>query len=234
MMISRIIYNFYLYSSRSSWFPCCVCTRRCWYEALIVVCRLSGRNWRTESARVCSFQGRTGCQSWISSRRFWWRHCRSQLPQWPLHSENAREGIYSSTVSSAEQHKDGEGGVFKGHWALGVRNWAIVLYHNSTNASLRCIGLYFTFANVLVGLVVLNRVKLEQATVLGLIEKEGVVKGVRYRGSDGQEMEARAPLTFVCDGCFSNLRRNLCDSKVWHFSASRISFLDLGQKWGQR
>lgn len=88
------------------------------------------------------------------------------------------------------------------------------------NASLRCIGLYFTSTNVLVGLVVLNRVKLEQATVLGLIEKEGVVKGVRYRGADGQEMEARAPLTFVCDGCFSNLRRNLCDSKVWLFSAS--------------
>jgi squalene monooxygenase len=57
-------------------------------------------------------------------------------------------------------------------------------------------------------------VKLEQGTVLGLLEKEGVVKGVRYRTPDGQEQEAKAPLTFVCDGCFSNLRRNLCDPQV--------------------
>lgn len=60
----------------------------------------------------------------------------------------------------------------------------------------------------------LPQVKLEQGTVLGLLEEEGVVKGVRYRSSDGQEREAKAPLTFVCDGCFSNLRRNLCDPKV--------------------
>lgn len=60
--------------------------------------------------------------------------------------------------------------------------------------------------------------KLEQATVLGLLEEEGVVKGVRYRALDGQEREAKAPLTFVCDGCFSNLRRNLCDPKVHYYS----------------
>lgn len=58
------------------------------------------------------------------------------------------------------------------------------------------------------------QVKLEQATVLGLIENEGVVTGVRYRTPDGQEQEAKAPLTFVCDGCFSNLRRKLCEPKV--------------------
>lgn len=59
--------------------------------------------------------------------------------------------------------------------------------------------------------------KLEQATVLGLVEEEGVVKGVRYRTPDGEEQEAKAPLTFVCDGCFSNLRRKLCEPKVLLF-----------------
>lgn len=58
------------------------------------------------------------------------------------------------------------------------------------------------------------RVKLEQGTVLSLLEKEGVVMGARYRSPDGEEKKACAPLTFVCDGCFSNLRRSLCNPKV--------------------
>ncbi|MBA0560968.1 hypothetical protein Golob_017835, partial [Gossypium lobatum] len=33
-------------------------------------------------------------------------------------------------------------------------------------------------------------------------------------GFDGQELRAYAPLTIVCDGCFSNLRRSLCNPKV--------------------
>lgn len=55
---------------------------------------------------------------------------------------------------------------------------------------------------------------LQQGTVLSLIEVDGVVKGVKYRIDGGEELEARAPLTIVCDGCFSNLRRTLCSSKV--------------------
>jgi squalene monooxygenase len=50
--------------------------------------------------------------------------------------------------------------------------------------------------------------------VLRLIEKEDVVIGVRYRGADGVEKEVFAPMTFICDGCFSNLRKNLCTPKV--------------------
>lgn len=57
-------------------------------------------------------------------------------------------------------------------------------------------------------------VKLEQGTVTSLIEENGVVKGVHYKTKDGQEMTARAPLTIVCDGCFSNLRRSLCEAMV--------------------
>ncbi|KAL3685737.1 hypothetical protein R1sor_003759 [Riccia sorocarpa] len=60
----------------------------------------------------------------------------------------------------------------------------------------------------------LSTVTLKQGTVLGLIEEDGVVKGVRYRTPDGVEFKVQAPLTFVCDGCFSNLRRNLCDPQV--------------------
>ncbi|KAK4271364.1 hypothetical protein QN277_020068 [Acacia crassicarpa] len=57
-------------------------------------------------------------------------------------------------------------------------------------------------------------VKLEQGTVTSLIEENGIVKGVHYKTKDGQELTARAPLTVVCDGCFSNLRRSLCEAKV--------------------
>lgn len=60
----------------------------------------------------------------------------------------------------------------------------------------------------------LLRVTLQQGTAISLIEEDGVVKGVKYRIAGGTELEAYAPLTVVCDGCFSNLRRTLCTSKV--------------------
>ncbi|XP_075489237.1 squalene monooxygenase SE1-like isoform X2 [Primulina tabacum] len=60
----------------------------------------------------------------------------------------------------------------------------------------------------------LSNVSLEQGTVTSLIKEEGTVKGVRYKNKNGQEMSAYAPLTIVCDGCFSNLRRSLCTPKV--------------------
>ncbi|KZV29906.1 squalene epoxidase 3 [Dorcoceras hygrometricum] len=57
-------------------------------------------------------------------------------------------------------------------------------------------------------------VQLEQGTVTSLLEENGTIKGVQYKTKDGQELKAYAPLTIVCDGCFSNLRRSLCDPKV--------------------
>ncbi|KAL7601259.1 squalene monooxygenase SE1 [Lactuca sativa] len=60
----------------------------------------------------------------------------------------------------------------------------------------------------------LPKVKLEQGTVTSLLEKEGTVQGVCYKTKDGQTLTAYAPLTIVCDGCFSNLRRSLCKPKV--------------------
>ncbi|CAK9167887.1 unnamed protein product [Ilex paraguariensis] len=57
-------------------------------------------------------------------------------------------------------------------------------------------------------------VRLEQGTVTSLIEEEGTVKGVKYKTTNGQDLRAFAPLTIVCDGCFSNLRRSLCKPKV--------------------
>ncbi|OMO92135.1 Aromatic-ring hydroxylase-like protein [Corchorus olitorius] len=60
----------------------------------------------------------------------------------------------------------------------------------------------------------LPNVNLEQGTVTSLIEENGTIKGIQYKTKDGQELTANAPLTIVCDGCFSNLRRNLCDPKV--------------------
>ncbi|PSS26160.1 Squalene monooxygenase [Actinidia chinensis var. chinensis] len=60
----------------------------------------------------------------------------------------------------------------------------------------------------------LPNVTLEQGTVTSLIEEKGTVKGVQYKTKSGQESTAYAPLTIVCDGCFSNLRRSLCNPKV--------------------
>ncbi|XP_030497060.1 squalene monooxygenase SE1 [Cannabis sativa] len=60
----------------------------------------------------------------------------------------------------------------------------------------------------------LPSVQLEQGTVTTLLEENGIVKGVQYKTKTGQEMAAYAPLTIVCDGCFSNLRRSLCNPKV--------------------
>ncbi|WRX13200.1 Squalene epoxidase - like 5 [Theobroma cacao] len=60
----------------------------------------------------------------------------------------------------------------------------------------------------------LPNVTLEQGTVTSLLEENGTIKGVQYKTKGGQELTAYAPLTIVCDGCFSNLRRSLCDPKV--------------------
>ncbi|KAJ4714674.1 putative Squalene monooxygenase [Melia azedarach] len=60
----------------------------------------------------------------------------------------------------------------------------------------------------------LPNVRLEQGTVTCLLEENGTIKGVQYKTKDGQELRAFSPLTIVCDGCFSNLRRSLCKPKV--------------------
>ncbi|KAI3831599.1 hypothetical protein MKX03_017447 [Papaver bracteatum] len=60
----------------------------------------------------------------------------------------------------------------------------------------------------------LPNVRLEQGTVTSLLEENGTVKGITYKTKNGEELRAYAPLTVVCDGCFSNLRRSLCTPKV--------------------
>ncbi|KAG6502479.1 squalene monooxygenase SE1-like [Zingiber officinale] len=60
----------------------------------------------------------------------------------------------------------------------------------------------------------LPNVQLEQGTVTSLLEENGTVKGVVYKNKAGDEFKAFAPLTIVCDGCFSNLRKSLCSPKV--------------------
>ncbi|KAK1402055.1 Squalene monooxygenase [Heracleum sosnowskyi] len=60
----------------------------------------------------------------------------------------------------------------------------------------------------------ISNVRLEQGTVTSLVERKGTVKGVQYKTRGGQDMTAYAPLTIVCDGCFSNLRRSLCNPRV--------------------
>ncbi|KAM1073883.1 hypothetical protein ACFX14_018899 [Malus domestica] len=60
----------------------------------------------------------------------------------------------------------------------------------------------------------LPNVQLEQGTVTSLLEENGTIKGVQYKPKDGQELKVYAPLTIVCDGCFSNLRCTLCKPQV--------------------
>ncbi|CAL5417986.1 unnamed protein product [Camellia sinensis] len=60
----------------------------------------------------------------------------------------------------------------------------------------------------------LPNVRLEQGTVTSLLEERGTIRGVQYKNKNGEELAAYAPLTIVCDGCFSNLRRSLCKPKV--------------------
>ncbi|KAL2242162.1 squalene epoxidase 1 [Sesamum indicum] len=60
----------------------------------------------------------------------------------------------------------------------------------------------------------LPNVQLEQGTVTSLLEDNGTIRGVQYKTKSGEELKAYAPLTIVCDGCFSNLRRSLCNPKV--------------------
>ncbi|KAL0322959.1 UNVERIFIED_CONTAM: Squalene epoxidase 1 [Sesamum angustifolium] len=60
----------------------------------------------------------------------------------------------------------------------------------------------------------LPNVQLEQGTVTSLLEDNGTIRGVQYKAKSGEELKAYAPLTIVCDGCFSNLRRSLCNPKV--------------------
>ncbi|KAL2529468.1 Squalene epoxidase 1 [Forsythia ovata] len=57
-------------------------------------------------------------------------------------------------------------------------------------------------------------VQLEQGTVTSLLEDKGTIRGVQYKTKSGEELKTYAPLTIVCDGCFSNLRRSLCNPKV--------------------
>ncbi|XP_027933426.1 squalene epoxidase 3-like isoform X1 [Vigna unguiculata] len=61
----------------------------------------------------------------------------------------------------------------------------------------------------------LQFVRMEQGTVTSLLEQDNkTVVGVQYRTKGGEQLKAYAPLTVICDGCFSNLRRSLCHPKV--------------------
>ncbi|KAF2321238.1 hypothetical protein GH714_036163 [Hevea brasiliensis] len=64
------------------------------------------------------------------------------------------------------------------------------------------------------GRFIKDAVRLEEGTVTSLLEVKGTITGVQYKTKTGQEFAACAPLTIVCNGCFSNLRRSLCKPKV--------------------
>ncbi|XP_056617603.1 squalene monooxygenase [Triplophysa dalaica] len=54
-----------------------------------------------------------------------------------------------------------------------------------------------------------------EGTVTSLIEEDGCVTGIQYRGKDlGIPKEMYAPLTIVADGCFSKFRKTLISGKA--------------------
>ena len=69
--------------------------------------------------------------------------------------------------------------------------------------------------------LILCSVRLEQGTVTSLVEEKGTIKGVHYKTKTSQELTAYAPLTIVCDGCFSNLRHSLCNPNVSCYKITR-------------
>ncbi|KAK4491169.1 hypothetical protein RD792_001899, partial [Penstemon davidsonii] len=60
----------------------------------------------------------------------------------------------------------------------------------------------------------LPNVKLVQGTAVSLIEERGTIKGIRYNTRAGQELTVFAPLTVICDGCFSSFRKFLSTPKI--------------------
>ncbi|KAJ0044371.1 hypothetical protein Pint_04733 [Pistacia integerrima] len=83
---------------------------------------------------------------------------------------------------------------------------------HSKNEGKSCIPIQVKFFSSLT--FISNCVRLGQGSVTSLIEEEGIIKGVTYKTKTGQELTAYAPLTVVCDGCCSNLRRSLSKPKV--------------------
>ncbi|BAT88759.1 hypothetical protein VIGAN_05236100 [Vigna angularis var. angularis] len=74
----------------------------------------------------------------------------------------------------------------------------------------------------------LQFVRMEQGTVTSLLEQDNKnVVGVQYRTKDGQQLKAYAPLTVICDGCFSNLRRSLCHPKAQFGDVMKSGRFDL-------
>ncbi|KAK6160573.1 hypothetical protein DH2020_003954 [Rehmannia glutinosa] len=71
----------------------------------------------------------------------------------------------------------------------------------------------------------LPNVKLEQGTVTSLLEENGTIRGVQYKTKSGEELKAYAPLTIVCDGCFSNLRRRFVVQRCFAFCCFVVLFL---------
>ncbi|KAF2072119.1 hypothetical protein CYY_006564 [Polysphondylium violaceum] len=93
-----------------------------------------------------------------------------------------------------------------------------------------------------------QNVTLVEGTVKSLIEEDGVVYGVRFiennkiieisnqdnqNNQDNQDnnsniKEVRAPLTLVCDGCFSNLRKNVINDPTPLFTSTFVGLVIRG------
>ncbi|XP_058221352.1 squalene monooxygenase SE2-like isoform X2 [Rhododendron vialii] len=69
----------------------------------------------------------------------------------------------------------------------------------------------------------LTNVRLEQGTVTSLLEEKGTIKGVQYKNKNGEEVSAYAPLTIVCDGCFSNLRKSLSNGEMAKYLKTMVA-----------
>jgi len=69
-----------------------------------------------------------------------------------------------------------------------------------------------------------HSVEVREGAVTKLVQEGDVVKGVKYRNKDGSIEEALAPLTVVCDGCFSALRKEVNEAQ-YSLKVRRLLFL---------
>ncbi|CAK7330307.1 unnamed protein product [Dovyalis caffra] len=125
--------------------------------------------------------------------------------------EDCLDGIDSQTVSSfTAVHKGGKRTAISYPSTVSGRGFHNGRFIQKMREKAASLSKYSRFPLNPIG----TNVKLEQGTVTSLVEENGTIKGVLYKTKTGQELAASAPLTILCDGCFSNMRHFLSNPKI--------------------
>eukprot|EP01100_Stratorugosa_tubuloviscum_P015487 TRINITY_DN895_c1_g1_i1.p1 TRINITY_DN895_c1_g1~~TRINITY_DN895_c1_g1_i1.p1 ORF type:complete len:493 (+),score=260.66 TRINITY_DN895_c1_g1_i1:48-1526(+) len=116
--------------------------------------------------------------------------------------ENCLENYDAQKVEGYAVHFQGKTLILKYPQPFGEIEYGRSFHHGKFVTSLRKAA------------IAQSTVQIIEGNVIKLIEQQNLVEGIIYKNKKGEKKEIRAPLTIVCDGCFSNLRRNLCDAQI--------------------